>query len=250
MISDLLLLSGNDIPFEEAQLNIHHPRIKEIAYLGEENFFAGYQMLNFSKNLLTEEDKVNLEELADFDILIAILKERNAVMQKNRNCVMMLLALLFPCYTIDLGKDCIKLTKEDNDKDIHYINKDNFEAFKKIIRAMFTFGEKDENTDFNPDGAMASRIADKLKKRHQKLAEVKGNENQKVDIISRYVSILAIGTKIDLNTILDYTVYQLFDQIKRYELKTSYEIYIEAKMAGAKDIKDPEDWMKDIHSNS
>ena len=31
---------------------------------------------------------------SDFDILIAILKERNAVMQKNRNCVLMILALL------------------------------------------------------------------------------------------------------------------------------------------------------------
>ena len=39
MLNDLLLLSGNDIPFIEAQVNIHQPSIKEIAYIGEESFF-------------------------------------------------------------------------------------------------------------------------------------------------------------------------------------------------------------------
>jgi hypothetical protein len=29
----------------------------------------------------------------------------------------------------------------------------------------------------------------------------------------------------------------------------SYDIYIQAKMAGAKDLKEVEDWMKDIHSS-
>ena len=36
--NDLLFLSGNDIPFVEAQLVIHQPTIKEIAYIGEESW--------------------------------------------------------------------------------------------------------------------------------------------------------------------------------------------------------------------
>jgi hypothetical protein len=28
----------------------------------------------------------------------------------------------------------------------------------------------------------------------------------------------------------------------------NYDIYLQAKMAGAKDLKEVEDWMKDIHS--
>jgi hypothetical protein len=27
-----------------------------------------------------------------------------------------------------------------------------------------------------------------------------------------------------------------------------YDIYYQARMAGASDLKEPEDWMKDIHS--
>ena len=96
MDNELLLLSGNDIPFIEAQVTIHQPTIKEIAYIGEEAFFTGCELINFSKNILSEQDKMNLEDKTNFDILIAILRERNAVMQKNRNCVEMVLALIFP----------------------------------------------------------------------------------------------------------------------------------------------------------
>jgi hypothetical protein len=41
MENELLYLSGNDIPFEKARLIIHQPTVKEIAYIGEKNFFTG-----------------------------------------------------------------------------------------------------------------------------------------------------------------------------------------------------------------
>ena len=244
MVNDLLLLSGNDIPFMQAQITIHQPTIKEIAYIGEENFFTGCQLLNFSKNILSEEDKMNLENQTNFDILIAILRKQNAVMQKNRNCVNMLLALIFPNYNITFEKDCIKLVKENEE---HKIDNSNYEEFKSIISSMFNFGDKnDSQSELNPSGDLAKKIADKLKKRHQKLAEIK--PTKKVDILSRYVSILSVGQQKDINSLLNYTTYQLFDEFKRYELKVGHDIYVQAKMAGAKDLKEVEDWMQDIHS--
>ena len=244
MINDLLLLSGNDIPFAPAQITIHQPTIKEIAYISEEAFFTGIQMLNFSKNILSEEDKMSLENQTNFDILIAILREQNAVMQKNRNCVNMVLALIFPDYHITFEKDCIRLVKENEE---HKIDNSNYEEFKSIIGSIFSFGDnKSSQPDFNPSGDLAQKIADKLKKRHQKLAEAK--PAQKIDILSRYVSILTVGEQKDMNSLLNYTTYQLFDEFKRYELKMGHDIYVQAKMAGAKDLKEVEDWMKDIHS--
>src|SRR5699024_10886297 len=100
MLNELLLLSGNDIPFEEAKISIHQPTIKEIAYIGEENFFTGCEFLRFSKDNLSEEDKINLEKQSNFEIIMLILKEQNVVVQKNRICVLMLLTLLFPKYQI------------------------------------------------------------------------------------------------------------------------------------------------------
>ena len=242
--NDLLFLSGNDIPFIEAQIIIHQPTIKEIGLIGEEVFFTGCQFLNFSKNLLNEEDKSNLEDKTNFDILIAILREQNAVMQKNRNCVNMVLALLFPEYSIQFQQDCILLQKE-GDENKYQINGNNFENFKEIISIMFSL-KQDEQSTFNPSGELAKKIAAKLQKRHQKLAEDK--PDKKIDILSRYVSILSVAQHKDMNVLLNYTVYQLYDEFKRNELKTSYDIYLRAKMAGAKDLKEVEDWMQDIHS--
>ena len=69
VVNNLLLLSGNDIPFPEARLVIHQPRIQEIAYVGEEKFFMGCEMLNFSKEILNDKDKVGLENISDFILL-------------------------------------------------------------------------------------------------------------------------------------------------------------------------------------
>jgi hypothetical protein len=37
----LALMCGTDIPVPECQLIVHQPRIKEISYIGESDFFAG-----------------------------------------------------------------------------------------------------------------------------------------------------------------------------------------------------------------
>ena len=45
----LALMSGIDIPIPECQLVLHQPTIKEIAYIGEKNFFIGVHCLNIRK---------------------------------------------------------------------------------------------------------------------------------------------------------------------------------------------------------
>ena len=107
---------------------------------------------------------------------------------------------------------------------------------------------KKPESEYNPGGDLAKRISDKLKKGKERKARDLG-EKQKIDVLSRYSSVLSVGMQIDLNTILDYSVYQLFDAYQRYELKVYSDSTFEAKLAGAKDIKDADNWMKDIHSN-
>ena len=127
----------------------------------------------------------------------------------------------------------------EKEEERHLINNDNFETFKTIFNMMFSFS-KDESRDYNPSGEVAKRIAEKLKQRHQKLAELKEGK-QKIDILSRYVSILAVGEHKDMNSLLNLSVYQLFDEFERFKLKMSYDIYFQTKMAGAKDLKEVED---------
>ena len=242
MLNNLLLLAGNDIPFPPAQITIHQPTIKEIGYIGEEMFFTGIEYLKFSKDILTEEDRINLEQYDDFDILMSMVKQKNIEMQRIKLSMQMVLGLIFPQYSITFDSHNIILKK---DNEIHYINKDCFINFKEIINEMFRIISKDQEDELNPSGGLASKIADKLKKRRQKLAEAKGD--QKISILNRYVSILAVGLKKDINQLMNYTVYQLFDEFNLYELKINYDIYIQAKMAGAKALKEVDDWMKDLH---
>ncbi len=47
---------------------------------------------------------------------------------------------------------------------------------------------------------------------------------------------------------MQYTVYQLFDEFERFRMKQDFDVYIQAKMAGAKDLEEVKNWMEDIHS--
>lgn len=244
MLSELLLLSGNDIPFPQAQLTIHPPTLKEIALLGEDTFYTGCEFLRFSKDNLSEQDKSNLTEQTNFEVIMSILKEQNATIQKIRTCVILLLAILFPEYEINLG-ETIKLTHNQT-REEHHIDKDNYDAFVSILNETLCLKVSGGGADYNPGGEIAKRIADKLRKRQQTLAEEKGP--QKIAILSRYASILAVATQKDLNNLMQYTIYQLFDEFQRFQLKMSNDLHFQARMAGAKDLKEVEDWMKDIHS--
>ena len=111
---------------------------------------------------------------------------------------------------------------------------------------MFHLEKTSSSTDYDPQGDLAKKIADKFKKRNQKLAELR-EKPKKVAIFSRYVSILTVGTQKDMNSFMNYTVYQLYDEFERYELKVAQDIFFKARLAGASEMKQPEDWMKDIH---
>lgn len=245
MWNDLLYLSGNDIPFAAARINITQPKIKDIALLGENNFYAGVEFLKFDKDILSDEDKIKLENHSNFDVLIAIMNEQNITIQQQKIQLTMVLALLFPLHSIEIKSDCISLEKDNEE---FRIDRTNFEEFKSIIKHMFCLDGEDSNDDYNPSGAMAKQIAEKLKKRRQKISQAKDGDNKRISILEKYVSILTVGEQKDMNSILNYTVYQLFDELKRYQLKLAWDINLQARMAGAQDLKDAEDWMKDLHS--
>jgi len=103
MNNELLLLSGNDIPFIEAGLTIHPLTMREIALLGEEAFFTGCELLKFSKDILSIEDKVNLSNYSDFQILMSIMSDNSVAMQNNVSSARMVLDLLFPLYTVTIS---------------------------------------------------------------------------------------------------------------------------------------------------
>lgn len=242
-MDNLSLLTGADIPFPEGKLIIHQPTIKEIGYIGENNFFLGCGFLSFSKKILNDKDKSRLEQIDDFNILMSMIEGEKVdkSIKESVDCAYQVLLLLFPRNSITFEKGQIKIGEG-------FIDKTNFSVFKSILKEMFQLSFKDDGVqkEFNPANAAAQAIADKLKKRHEQLA---GKSDGGVQVFGRYMSIISTYQGISFLELSNYTIFQLYDIFHRIQLKISYDMAIKAKMAGAKGVKNPDDWMKDLYKN-
>ena len=243
MIDELLLLSGNDIPFPEAKLTIHQPRLKEIAYLTQTNFWSSCQLLKFNKESLTDQDRIGLTNMSNFNIIMTIVQGKDLEARQAKINMLSLLTLLFPTSEIILNKKVIQIRNVQTGE-TSQINQQNYDSFKKILVTMFCLTNKD-NEQYNPSGDLARKIANKIKQGREQRAKLA--PEGKVAILSRYVSILAVGQQKDMNDLMNYTVYQLMDEYNRFDLKLHYDMWQKFKIAGATGMEDPEDWFKDIH---
>lgn len=243
MIDKGLLDSGMDIPFPEARLSIHPPKCKEISLIGQDSFYMGCELLNFSKDILEDKDKSNLTNISNFDIFMSILNSQEEEGLKNRLSAKMVLTLIFPDYEIQYGDAHNLILIKDNEK--FFINTMNYEAFKEILVELFVLRKDgDVPGEYNTQGSMASEIAKKLKQGRNKAAAAKGEDKKNINIIQRYISVLAVGLQKSKEELYNYTLYQLFDEYERYIKKINYDITLQAKMAGAKDVKDADNWME------
>lgn len=248
MINELSLTTGIDIPFPEAKLIMHQPRINEIALIGgEEIFFTGCNFLNFSKEFFLEEkDRFNLAHLTNFEVFMSIVKNKDIAGARNRICALRVLTLFFPNYEMRFGLNEI-IFKMPNSLDELYINKDNFEIFKQMIVQVCCLDKLfDNKQDYNPQGDLAKKLAEKFKKRHQILSQKNQNLDKDKSIFSQYMSILAVGESRDINSFSNYTIYQLLIEFQRFTMKENYDTYIQAKLAGGQNLKEVDYWMKEI----
>jgi hypothetical protein len=244
MVNETLLTSGADVPFIEAGLVVHQPTLTEIGLIGGETEFRwGCEVLNISKESLKDMDKNVLDNIDNFDIFMKLMNNYDKDMHSLRESSIKVLSILFPSYEMTIGKDALIFTKDSEE---HYIRKDTFPIFQKILVDICCLKGSDNDTkDFNPASLVAKQIADKMRKGRAQAALSK--KDNKISILSRYASILAIGLQIDLNIPMRYTVFQLYDQYKRYQLWSVADTNLKARLAGAQDLDDPEDWRQDLH---
>lgn len=249
-MNKLLLLSGNDLPFIGGRSTIHQPHIKEIAYLGENIFYLGSNFLCFSKDKLDEKDKRNLQNQSDFNILMSIMNVQAKEVQKSIKSAQLVLSLLFPGYQLKKMPNLLLLTKKQGDvKQQCIINEENFDQFKNIITEMFCLSGLVNGGGYNPANKLAAQIAKKLEQRHKKLSQSKGTNHQDISILGRYISILALANHHTIPQLMEYTVYQLFNEFKRFERKYAYESWLKAKLAGAQNLQDVQSWLSEEEEN-
>lgn len=133
------------------------------------------------------------------------------------------------------------------------MNNDNWSDFRKILIDIFCLNSQEQkrtDNEYNPEGDRAAAIVKKLQERHRILAKRDAAKDKHEDsvIMARYISILSIGLKENVNTISQNTVYQLFDQFQRFNLYENYETFCKIKLAGGKGMDEVENWMKDLYS--
>ena len=238
----LALMCGIDIPIPECQLVIHQPTIKEIALVGELDFFTAIQCLCINKDYLLLQDESVPRDINNFQIFMMIMYEKETADKKS--AVQSLFTLLFPRYKVLLTPRAIMLQEED--KKI-IIDSNNFEIFQDYLKQVFCYSQmhgKDAN--YNPANKKAEEIARKLMKGRQKVSELKGESN--ISIFSQYLSILTVGlNSMSLKDCMDLTLYQFYDLIERYQLYINWDVDLRARLAGAKPDSSPDNWMKNIH---
>ena len=249
-MDELLLLSGQPIPFPEGFTEIHQPRLKEIALIGEAKFYIATEYLTLDEKNM---DTSDLSDKSDFEILMMIMNDVSLKGRTAALCVLLLLSLLFPAFDISFDTTKIILTSKEDSEFQTFIDNKNFKVFKQIVKEMFCLDRGDEDKkEYNAKGPLAKKIADKLKKRQEQLQKIKqeSQKEQKVSILNRYVSILTVGEHKDMNSLLNYTVFQIYDEFERFNLKTAFDLNLQVRMAGATDVEEAENWMKDLYDKN
>ena len=237
----LTLMCGTDYPVPECQLAIHQPRIKEIAYIGESDFFSGIQCLCLNKTMFVKDESL-LANTNNFQIFMTIMSEKEAIDKKND--VQQVCTLLFPKHKVLFTPRSMILSGDGTNIQI---DDTNFEYLQEAISNICCLktGPMDQQA-FNPADEKAREIAEKLMRGRQRVAAQKGQSN--VSIFSQYLSILAIGVgSMSLQDAMDLTMFQLYDLVERYMLYINWDMDIRCRLAGGKPDNQPDNWMKNIH---
>ena len=235
------LMCGIDLPIPDLQATIHQPKIKEIAFVGEKDFFLGVQCLCIDKNIIANQGESLLVNTNNFQIFMTMMKEKE--MAEKKDSVINVFSLIFPKYKTLFTPRSIIL---QSDTQI-MIDDSNFEILQEYLKEIFCFkSSMSQELGFNPANDTAKKIADKLMRGRQRVAELNGSAN--VSIFSQYLSMLTVGLdSMSLQDLMDLTMFQLFDLVERYQLYINWDIDIRSRLAGGKPDGKPENWMKNIH---
>lgn len=238
----LSLICGTDMLIPECNLVAHQPRIKEISFIGESDFFIGAQTLCLHKTMFIE-DKTILDSINNFQIFMTIMLQ-DETKDKKAN-ILNVLNLLFPLYKVNVTPNSLLFMKEGVPPIT--VDGNNFEALQEVLRLIFCMhnGPMDQQA-FNPANDKAREIAQKLMRGRQRVAAQNGNSN--VSVFSQYMSILTIGLgSMSLQDLTNLTMFQLYDLMERYTLYTAWDLDVRQRLAGGKLEGTPDNWMKNIH---
>ena len=225
-LNKFCLISGKDIQFENT-FYIHAPTIEELGEynISEDDLLKALRVITITKNVL-ENIPNEKQDINTFFFFLAVLANPNFPEEDKQNIVNVL-SLILNRYKLMLNDKGIMLINTLDNKQIFYINENNFEIFQNYLREIFCL-EKffPQEQEYNVKSEKARRIAEQLK--------------------HSYISILSIGTNTPLDNLINKTIYQIFYLLDRYTLYYNVDLDIRCRLAGSTNDKEMDNWMKII----
>ena len=241
-IDQMTLESGTDILIKELNLILNQPYLIDIAKMGQDKYLDALATINFDREqLIGDLTQEEVEKISNFLWIMLLLKTKK---EKQYNLVLFL-QIIFKEYDveIDLENFWIILKNRNNEKNTVKITDLNFNILKSYINYV-CYSNKKNKSSYNTQSKVAKRIAKKLEEGRNKINSMK-NKDQK-SVFCNAISSLADGLKLPLKIVYnEFTVYQFYNQLKRYQKHEEYEQLMKALLAGAKDIK-LESWYEDL----
>ena len=247
----LLNAIGGDFEFQGIKL--YNPTITEIGEKinDEDDFFFAIKLLSSSLMSFIPGDIP--QNFSDFDILFALFYESqnnddfNLFSKEKIKAIKELFLLLFKDYNISMGKEEFIFSKDET---IFILNSNNFQEFQNIIKEMFKvsflFDGGGSEQSYNPASEAAQKIAEKLKKSREKIAELNGKKHTTA-LIENYIMIVATGLCQNPQVLADtLTLYQLLTIFVRVKMQLEWDLDIKCRLAGGSPEEHPDQWMSII----
>lgn len=236
------LLSG--VPIRISGVSVCRVTIDKIADIGFNSYFNTLGLL-----MMTPEDIqakfIDMPSIKNVFDVMAVIKYADEAIFNEHNKVF---SLVFgePISMID--KDGAHL---ENSKCI--INQDNITDIIAAIRMRNGLYSEDGSDEFseNPSNENVRHLLERRRKMRNKVASMKKNKDSGLgysDILSIYSSIVG---KSPSDVARKYDLYQLSNQLQRYQMHEQFEIQIQSMMHGAKiEDEDFKHYMRQMGNDS
>jgi hypothetical protein len=228
----LQLLSGNKINVDENVGHIEPLTMREIINYGYSEYLMRLHFISLNlSNLVGDVKEAEEAGINMFDIILH--HGDGDINSEFENSLSFFLK-----ESVQINKDA-KIVIIGDKKNRRYIDRDNFEKVREVIKWQNCLNKFGENDEESTESDSVRRIKEKMNKGRELVEQAKKGEGEEngIDIFDIISSVSSKSNSLNKINVFDLTLYQLYDEFKRLELIEQYDIGIKSMLAGAKDVK-------------
>jgi hypothetical protein len=241
-----LYLSGQQVPVVTGNFAVTQPTINQVVAHGETKFFTAAGLFAKSSKVADEMRKANiaLAPMTEFQIILIVLQQDKEV----GSAVKDFFELTLPQYQVTVDTGLINLAVDG--RVVARIDPRSYDEFKQVVKDLFSPFEDPSEDDYKPVNAAAEKIAEKLRKGRERIAQQNRSEGGEGSVFASYTSVLSVGMGMPLRELFDMTPFQLYDLFNRYMAKAAsdrYEKICLTPMMDTSKLKEVEPWVRNLY---